>query len=461
MIYENFEVENEKMEAARAAREACREEAYEKAEPIIGADGVEALREFMTLYDERLYFWAANLWDTERGGFYYSNSARDTNGFLPDIESTVQMMRFIYNSGLYEGRGECYGDSTPDFMKEKLVEFAQSLIDPDDGYAYHPQWGYNITVSRRGRDLNWTTSLLSQFGVEPKHKTAYQRIEEANSDKSDGSMVGGTPLLPNHLLSTEAFEKYLSDFESPGSTHYVGRSTYSLGNYIQSQSRQIKSAGEEYVTILADWYAKLQREDNGLFEESICYNSTNGLMKILLTFTSLKKPFPNAVKALESTIAVTGGDESPGWVCCYYNPWITIFNLLNNIRRFDDEKKAEELQSIVQKNAAKLIKNTFEKSKLFKKRDGAFSYYPETSTASSQSAPVAPERFPEGDVNATTLAATGTLINMCKALGIKPIPIFCREDGEIFLDLIKNARPIAKIKPIPEKLINRSKERQQ
>jgi hypothetical protein len=49
---------------------------------------------------------------------------------------------------------------------------------------------------------------------------------------------------------------------------------------------------------------------------------------------------------------------------------------------------------------------------------------------------------------------------MCLALGIDPIPIFCREDGEILLELIKNANPIVKTAPIPEKLANRSKERQ-
>ena len=114
----------------------------------------------------------------------------------------------------------------------------------------------------------------------------------------------------------------------------------------------------------------------------------------------------------------------------------------------------------MQKNAAYLIRNTYNKSAVFKKPDGAFSYYPETSIASSQGAPVALVGLPEGDVNATAIASTGTLINMCLALGIKPIPIFCREDGEIFLDLIKNAEPIVKTEPIPENLVNRSKERQ-
>ena len=121
MKYANFDISDDRLAKAREAREKRRETCYNKAREVIGDEGVLALKEYMTLYDERIYLWAASLWDTDRGGFYYSTSARDTEGFLPDIESTVQMMRFIYNSGLYEGRGEYYGDSTPDFMKEKLV----------------------------------------------------------------------------------------------------------------------------------------------------------------------------------------------------------------------------------------------------------------------------------------------------------------------------------------------------
>ena len=454
MLYENFEIDGEKIEAARAARAERRERAYKSAESVIGADGVAALRELMTLYDENLYLWAASLWDTERGGFYYSRSARDTEGFLPDIESTVQMMRFLSNSGSFEGRGEYYGDATPDFMKEKLVSFAQSLIDPEDGYVYHPQWGYNISVSRRGRDLKWAVSMLRQFEVEPKYKTALERISE------QGKCEEKNALLPEHLTSPKKFKEYLAQFEDPENKYCIYNWSYGLGNHLSSQTMQIKAAGEEYANILFEWIERFQREDNGLFEEGVCYKSLNGLMKIVLIYTSFGRPFPNAIKALESTIEVISGDETPGWVACYYNPWITLHNLFGNIRKFGDAKKAEELESEVRKNAAELIKNTRRKSEVFKKSDGAFSYYPETSIASSQSAPVAPERLPEGDVNATCLATTGTLVNMCLALGIKTIPIFCREDGEILLELIKNANPIVKTAPIPEKLANRSKERQ-
>ena len=455
MKYANFDIPDDRLAKAREAREKRRETCYNKAREVIGDEGVLALKEYMTLYDERLYLWAASLWDTDRGGFYYSTSARDTEGFLPDIESTVQMMRFIYNSGLYEGRGEYYGDSTPDFMKEKLVSFAQSLIDPEDGYVYHPQWGYNIKVSRRGRDLGWTVSMLRQFEVEPKYKTALERLSE------QGKCEEKNTLLPEHLTSLEKFKEYLIQFEDPENKYCIYKWSYGLGNHLSSQTMQIKAAGEEYANILFEWIERFQREDNGLFEEGVCYKSLNGLMKIVLIYTSFGRPFPNAIKALESTIEVISGDETPRWVACYYNPWITLHNLFNNVRKFGDAKKAEELEAQVQKNAATLIRNTYNKSAVFKKPDGAFSYYPETSIASSQGAPVALVGLPEGDVNATAIASTGTLINMCLALGIEPVPIFCREDGEIFLDLIKNAKPIVKTEPIPETLANRSKERQQ
>ena len=454
MKYANFDISDDRLAKAREAREKRRETCYNKAREVIGDEGVLALKEYMTLYDERIYLWAASLWDTDRGGFYYSSSARDTEGFLPDIESTVQMLRFLSHSGIYEGRGEYYGDATPDFMKEKLVSFAQSLIDPEDGYVYHPQWGYNILVSRRGRDLKWTVSMLRQFEVEPKYKTALDRLSE------QGKCEEKNTLLPEHLTSLEKFKEYLVQFEDPENRYCIYKRSYGLGNHLSSQTMQIKAAGGEYADILFEWIERFQREDNGLFEEEVSYKSVNGLMKIGLIYTSFERPFPNAIKALESTIVVTAGNEVPRWVCCYYNPWITMHNLFGNVRKFGDAKKAEELEAQVQKNAASLIRNTYNKSMVFKKPDGAFSYYPETSIASSQGAPVALVGLPEGDVNATTIASTGTLINMCKALGIEPVSIFCREDGEIFLDLIKNADPIVKTEPIPEKLVNRSKERQ-
>ena len=60
-----------------------------------GAAIVEALKKLYLIYDDGVATWFPNLYDPAVGGFYYSNSARDTEGFLPDIESTGQALGFI------------------------------------------------------------------------------------------------------------------------------------------------------------------------------------------------------------------------------------------------------------------------------------------------------------------------------------------------------------------------------
>ncbi len=450
---ENFE---ERLEKARVAREKFREEYYDKAREIIGEEGVLALREYMTLYDESNYLWAASLWDTEVGGFYYSTSARDTDGYLPDIESTAQMMTYLYRSGLMTGRGSSYGEATPDFMREKLIGFAQSLFDPEDGYVYHPQWGKNITVTRRGRDLNWAVGMLrKQFGVEPICETALDRLKKQDENKEEKNIT-----LPDHLTSPDKFREYLLRFEDEESDYCIKKASYRLGNYINAQVYEIKAAGKEYVDILIDWFGKHQRHDNGAWTEGVTDDSVNGLMKIALTYSILGRAVPNIENALKTTIEYAKKDVLLTWVCAPYNTYHTLNTLLENASAFGNKELCESLRRIIVNNAPALIRNMRRKVEVFKKGDGAFSYYPKTSISGSQNAPVAPEQLPEGDVNANCIASTGTLTNMCMVLGIKPIPIFCREDGEIFFDIIKNREPIKKTLPMPEKIRIRSKERQ-
>ena len=456
MKYANLDISNERLAKARDAREKYRESYYDKAREVIGDEGVLALREYMTLYDEKNYLWAASLWDPEIGGFYYSASARQTEGYLPDIESTVQMMRYLYTSGLMTGLGSSYGEGTPDFMREKLIRFATSLFDPEDGYVYHPQWGQNITVTRRGRDLNWAVGMLrEQFKVSPPCETALDRLAKQGEKKEEEKKS-----LPAHLTSPDNFRNYLLQFENEDSVYYVRRASYKLGNYINAQVYQIKAAGKEYVDILTDWFGKHQRSDNGAWTAGVTDDSVNGLMKIALTYSICGRAVPNIENALKTAIEYAKKDVLLTWVCAPYNTYHTLNTLLENASVFGNKELCTNLRQIIASNAPTLIRNMRRKVEVFKKDDGAFSYYPKTSISGSQSAPVAPEQLPEGDVNANSIASTGTLTNMCMVLGIKPIPIFCREDGDIFFELIKSAKPIVKTEPIPENLARRSKERQ-
>ena len=68
-----------------------------------GADGaaiVRGFKELYTIYSDDLPEWLAGLYDHGIGGFYYSNSARDNEPFLPDIESTNQALNLLLNTGM-------------------------------------------------------------------------------------------------------------------------------------------------------------------------------------------------------------------------------------------------------------------------------------------------------------------------------------------------------------------------
>jgi len=105
-----------------------------------GADLVCAMKDLYTAYGTPDVVWLAKLFDPDIGGFYYSNSARDNEGFLPDIESTIQAVNYLTYSGVFGGDLEL-----PLWMREKIKEFNLSLFDPEDGYVYHPQWGKELT----------------------------------------------------------------------------------------------------------------------------------------------------------------------------------------------------------------------------------------------------------------------------------------------------------------------------
>ena len=93
-------------------------------------------------------------------------------------------------------------------------------------------------------------------------------------------------------------------------------------------------------------------------------------------------------------------------------------------------------------DAARAIRRSAEKIAPFKKSDHAFSYGRDFSSRISQGAPVAYDRLPEGDVNATVIASSSMVRSVFNALGIYDLmtPLYGREEGKMFLDIIENKR---------------------
>ena len=116
-------------DSARAKRLYMRKEKFNALIPELGTETAYGLYDLYSLYDEDIYVWLSDLYQPNIGGFYYSNSARDTEGYLPDIESTAQAMSILSMSNMlvdYQGK---YGDAIPEDMRDAMLEFALLLQD--------------------------------------------------------------------------------------------------------------------------------------------------------------------------------------------------------------------------------------------------------------------------------------------------------------------------------------------
>ena len=143
----------------------------------------DAVRTFYEKYydPEKLIRWWAGLYDPEIGGFYYANSARDHAGFLPDMESTYQILWRLRD----------FIPDLPGFLGPeitgKIVRFFQSKQDKDDGYFYHPQWTREQSrknVMRYTRDQDWAIFVLGWLGAKPLYPTAIDRAAGKSGETS-------------------------------------------------------------------------------------------------------------------------------------------------------------------------------------------------------------------------------------------------------------------------------------
>ena len=416
----------ERLEYVRACRNSIRETAFAEIKDKIGDTAISEMRKLYDIFDEKIYIWLAGLWDRETGAFYYSESARDTYLYRPDIESTIQALKFLNTSGMIRSGEGNYITRVPTSIRDGVLDFARSLQDPD-GYFYHPQWGKNITVSRRGRDLCWAKNILAEAGQRPNYPLPTEKNSEGKK----------SVFLPDYLQNIESFKKYLDAMDLSSNSYYIG-------NVIESTMSQISAAGKEFETYLVEWLNSQNRADNGLWEEQINYSSVNGLMKMAGNYPHLKTPLPHAKASLTSAMSAAMSEERMTFVCEVYNPWAAIGSIFRANKHTQNPSELEPLRAQLIDKAPSLIAKTREKIEQFKKTDGSYSYFKHMSCAVSQGAPAAVPRTNEGDVNATTICVGSTVRSMREALKIPVIPIFAPEDGDLFFELLACAPKIEK-----------------
>ena len=371
--------------------------------------------------------WFARLWDAERGAFYYSNSARDYEGFLPDIESTVQGLRIVSNFGMVDKYGGLY-EALPNEVRDKLVSFVCQMQDPD-GYFYHKQWGKDINLSRRGRDLDWSTKLLGFMREKAPYPTAIELLGESKSDNATAP----------HLASRETLFKYMEELD------FQNRS-YPAANMINAQMQEICAAG--LINDCCDWLDAHQDEKSGLWQDGKNYTTVSALMKVGSSYMQAKRPPKYYKAAVESAIEVALSDEEHSSIVSIYNPLNAIKSIRASLMLSGRDDEADAITKRLSDVSVEIIENTRRKMVMHKKADASFSYMKDRSSHTSQSMPVAIPYTNEGDVNATTIAIHGVGLGALSTLGYD-LKIYDDKDFDLWLSTLLATKSKEKL-PLPE-----------
>ena len=443
-----------RLDEMRKSEAAEREAAYAKIAEQFGDGVADALRAQYALYDERFYLWLADLYNPgeydengnpKGGGFYYSNSARDTEGYLIDVESTAQTLTFLVSSGMMRGYENDYMKAIPERMQREMVAFALSLQSPEDGYFYHPQWGTDITPGRLSRDMGNSVATLRRFGYKPYYNTPGGALGTLGNPSrlSAADKNAEASIWPERLRTLENWKAYIDSFEEEMATN-----SYTIGHNVAEQSAQIKNRDAEarkngepsgYVEYVQKFFDRHQNPENGLWDETVSYRSVNGLMKIMAIYNWLELPLNYAERAYASAVEIVklvGADVNgklPTGSVDVYNAWCSLTRINENITKFGSAETVAALRANLLRDAEEMIRITTEKTKKFIKEDGSYGYTWSFSPAKSQGAPAAVPETVEGDVNGGTIALTAIVGNMTSALGISGLYIYYPSDFEVFI----------------------------
>ena len=441
-----------------------------------GEDFTAAMRELFSLYSEEVVHWYAGLFDANIGGFYFANSARDADGYLPDIEATQHCLGFFEK---FDGVSS-YSEVCPDWMKERIGKWIKGLQDPN-GYFYHPQWDRafaDTKMARKGRDLNYGLGVMSACGFKPTYDTPV-------GTKGDGLLPDGTPVnkptleiktenaakeapkaestlkFTPQLESVESFRAYLDSLYPD-----LCKRPYWTGNQFSNQIGQIKArdkmlreagATESICDMLINWFNDRQNPENGTWyypekddatgaPRRFSYEGNNSLLKIIDVYNQLGAELHYPLEAARSAMKAITAEVPAGSVCDVYNTWFSVCQVINNLRncskRPKDEIEADiaTIRRELLKDAPTCIRASKDKISTFRRSDHAFSYTPTGTSITSQGMPVSLPGFDEGDTNATAISI-GFNRFMFKAFELTQIKPFTKELLAKYLELLEAKRP--------------------
>lgn len=461
------------------------EKKWAELEEAAGKDVVSSMKALYAIFGDGVIDWFANLYDPGEGGYYYSNSGRDSQGFLPDIESTSQAIGYLNASGMFQQTGMTSADFFSEEMQAQIIYFIKSRQDAD-GYFYHPQWlKAHHSTSRLSRDLNWAVGVLNQFGSAPTYDTprgdrgdgiladgsaiptTYSRLTSPyySSVVSAVSRVVSTAAIEERFESRDSFLAYLEkrfgdEGDQPITTNsYVaGNELSSLSNTINQRDLELEALGEPTIApALIEWLNARQNEfghwhyelnEDGEYVPKTDYYANNGLLKIANLYNDLGYKMNMIEVAAETAVGAITSKEEVNAIVDIYNTWFCVNCLRRNLVNYggaEGRTEYESLKARLLELAPDAILVTRDKLAKFLKPDDSFSYLKNASAHLSQNMAVAIPGTNEGDVNATRIAVQ-TITDMYDSLGLSShfVPLYTKGDAIRYREILDTLTPFEK-----------------
>ena len=153
-----------------------------------------------SLFDERLLDWSINCYDPESGGFYRSQSAKETEGFLPDREASVKHIEII--SQMVNVSSDELVNSFSFDMKDRLKSFAKDSQSSRDGNWYEPPWTIYANESKILYGNSGAMQLLAMLDEKPLYPTPAEWLEESLNPTLNVEFVS-VKILPDGSIRQE------------------------------------------------------------------------------------------------------------------------------------------------------------------------------------------------------------------------------------------------------------------
>ena len=447
----------------------------------------DAFKKLYTLYTPGLADWFSKLYDPEAGGYYATTSGHDTEGYGPDVEATIQSLRFIESSGMLRHVGDLT-EALPEGMAERIVRFVKSLQN-ENGYFYHPQWSFNdvhYNLSRRGRDLGFAIGILEWFGASPTYDAPNGKAGDgigadgkpiaycsASCKTEDDSIIGGadtaksadSPVAPNkkappypeYLENRETFERYLDTIEIRTRSYWWGNQLNATYGQIKARAEALAAEGADYnfCDMLINWLNERIDPNTGYWGEAVNMAGSNGFFKIITIYNMWGYPYPMPERVTESILTNIMGDELPSGNCCsVYNLWCAIGSIKRNVRKTCSkalcDKVISRIDEILRDRGAEAILNTYKKMAPFRKGE-VFSGQYEGCGGSQQSLYVGLNHnygVLEGNVDATCICSTGLTRTMFTAFELERVPMLGLADWMVYKNNLLTYGPAKKTRTL-------------